>query len=82
MSGMMRDGKHRTRLARPNSQAQTGTREILTFLVRLTTGRIGNLTRLTHILLFKNAQGFGRLEAGSRAGFTSSRPPPPWTSVQ
>ena len=30
---------------------------------------------------FKNAQGFGRLEAGSRAGFTSSRPPPPWTSV-
>ena len=30
---------------------------------------------------FKNAQGFGRLDAGSRAGFTSSRPPPPWTSV-
>ena len=30
---------------------------------------------------FKDAQGFGRLEAGSRAGFTSSRPPPPWTSV-
>ena len=26
-------------------------------------------------------QGFGRLDAGSRAGFTSSRPPPPWTSV-
>ena len=24
---------------------------------------------------------FGRLDAGSRAGFTSSRPPPPWTSV-
>ena len=30
---------------------------------------------------FKDAQGFGRLDAGSRAGFTSSRPPPPWTSV-
>ena len=30
---------------------------------------------------FKNAQGFGRLDAGSRAGFTSSRLPPPWTSV-
>ena len=30
---------------------------------------------------FNNAQGFGRLDAGSRAGFTSSRPPPPWTSV-
>ena len=30
---------------------------------------------------FKDAQGFGRLGAGSRAGFTSSRPPPPWTSV-
>ena len=30
---------------------------------------------------FKNAQGFGRLDAGSRAGFTSSRPSPPWTSV-
>ena len=24
---------------------------------------------------------FGRLDAGSRAGFASSRPPPPWTSV-
>ena len=30
---------------------------------------------------FKDTQGFGRLDAGSRAGFTSSRPPPPWTSV-
>ena len=30
---------------------------------------------------FRDAQGFGRLGAGSRAGFTSSRPPPPWTSV-
>ena len=30
---------------------------------------------------FKDAQGFGRLDAGSRAGSTSSRPPPPWTSV-
>ena len=30
---------------------------------------------------FNDAQGFGRLDAGSRAGFTSSRPPPPWTSV-
>ena len=26
---------------------------------------------------FKDAQGSGRLDAGSRAGFTSSRPPPP-----
>ena len=30
---------------------------------------------------FKGAQGFGRLDAGSCAGFISSRPPPPWTSV-
>ena len=30
---------------------------------------------------FKDAQGFGRLDVGSRAGFTSSRPPPPRTSV-
>ena len=30
---------------------------------------------------FKDAHGFGRLDAGSRAGFTSSRPPPPWISV-
>ena len=30
---------------------------------------------------FRDAQGFGRLYAGSRAGFTSSRFPPPWTSV-
>ena len=26
-------------------------------------------------------RGFGRLDACSRAGSTSSRPPPPWTSV-
>ena len=32
-------------------------------------------------LFFKGAQGFGHLDAGSRVGFTSSRPPPPWTSV-
>ena len=31
--------------------------------------------------IFKDAQGFVRLDAGSRAGFTRSRPPPPWTSV-
>ena len=30
---------------------------------------------------FRDAQGFGRLDAGSRAGFASSRLPPPWTSV-
>ena len=30
---------------------------------------------------FKDARSFGWLDAGSRAGFTSSRPPPPWTSV-
>ena len=30
---------------------------------------------------FRDALDFGRLDAGSRAGFTSSRPPPPWTSV-
>ena len=29
----------------------------------------------------RDVQGFGWLDAGSRAGFTSSRPPPPWTSV-
>ena len=30
---------------------------------------------------FSRAQGFGQLDAGSRAGFSSSKPPPPWTSV-
>ena len=29
----------------------------------------------------RDAQGFGRRDAGSRAGFTSSRPPLPWASV-
>ena len=29
----------------------------------------------------RNAQGFGRLDAGSRAGFASSGPQPPWISV-
>ena len=31
--------------------------------------------------LFQGCTRFGRLDAGSRAGFTSSRSPPPWTSV-
>ena len=43
-----RDG--RTRLARPNYQARTGT-GILIFPVQLTTSRIGNLTRFIHTLL-------------------------------
>ena len=30
---------------------------------------------------FRDAHTFGRLDAGSRASFTSSKPPPPWTSV-
>ena len=30
---------------------------------------------------FKDAQGFGQLDDGLRAVFTSSRPRPPWTSV-
>ena len=30
---------------------------------------------------FRDAQGFGRLDAGSRAGLPSSGPPSPWTSV-
>ena len=30
---------------------------------------------------FKDAQAFQRLDADSRAGFTSSRPPSPWTFV-
>ena len=29
----------------------------------------------------RDAHGFRRLDIGSRAGFTSSRPPPPWTSA-
>ena len=37
--------------------------------------------RARFVGFFKDAQGSGRLDAGSRAGFTSSRPPPPWTSV-
>ena len=31
--------------------------------------------------VFKDAQGFGRPDGSSRAGFTSSRSPLPWTSV-
>ena len=29
----------------------------------------------------RDAQGFGRLDADSRADFTSSRPLPPWASI-
>ena len=31
--------------------------------------------------IFRDAQGFGRLDADSRAGFISSRPLPPWILV-
>ena len=41
----------RTRLARLNSQAQTGTRKKKKIPVQLTTSRIGNLTRLTLTLV-------------------------------
>ena len=37
--------------------------------------------KITSWGFFKDAQGFGRLDVGSRAGFISSRPPPPWTLV-
>ena len=33
------------------------------------------------VAFFKDAQSFGRMDADSRDGFTSSRHPPPWTSV-
>ena len=35
----------------------------------------------TPVAFLRDAQGLGRLDAGSGAGFTSSRPPPPGTSV-
>ena len=40
-------------------------------------GRTGNIPKP----VFMYAQGFGRLDAGSRASFTGSRPPPPRTSI-
>ena len=44
-------------------------------------GRQGAANGQESWAFFRDAQDFGRLDAGSRAGFTSSRPPPPWTSV-
>ena len=44
-------------------------------------GRQGATNGQDSLFLFRNAQGFGWLDTGSRAGFASSRPPPPWTSV-
>ena len=38
-------------------------------------------TGKTPIAFFRDGQGVGQLGAGLRAGFTSSRPPPPGTSV-
>ena len=40
----------RTRLARPNSQARTGTGEKNIYPVQVTTSRIGNLNRSMHFL--------------------------------
>ena len=44
-------------------------------------GRQGAANRRDLCGFFRDTQGFGRLDTGSRAGFTSSRPPPPWSSV-
>ena len=44
-------------------------------------GRQGVANEQDSWCFFRDAQGFGQLDAGSRAGFTTSRPPPPWTSV-
>ena len=41
--------------------------------------RSGERSRL--VGLFQGCTGLGRLDAGSHAGFTSSRAPPPWISV-
>ena len=53
----------------------------LTAVVFLPTRATWSGERARFVGFFKDAQGFGRLDAGSCAGFTSSRPPPPWTSV-
>ena len=45
----------RSRLARPNSQARTGTGKKHIFSVQLTTSRIGNHTHLINSLLKVNA---------------------------
>ena len=45
----------RTRLARPNSLARTGTGNNSFSLFSLTTSRIGNLTRLIHTLAISDA---------------------------
>ena len=42
----------RTRLARPNSHAQTETGKYSFFPVQLTTSRVDNLTRLNFLLLY------------------------------
>ena len=44
-------------------------------------GQHGGATGQDSWGFFRDAQGFGQLDTGSRAGFTSSRPPPchgPW----
>ena len=52
MSKLTRDRTScRTRLARRNSQARTGTGKMYVSLVQLTTTRIGNLTRLIHVVV-------------------------------
>ena len=44
-------------------------------------GQQGEVNRQDLCGVFRDMQGFGRLDAGSCAGFTTSRPPLPWTSV-
>ena len=63
---------------REASEGKVGLRPRSVFFLR---GPTRSGERATFVGLFRDAQGLGRLDAGSRAGFTSSKFPPPWTSV-
>ena len=65
-----------------NRDVSEGKAYVLTtgiFLTTRATTRSGERARF--VGLFLGCKGLGRLDAGSRAGFTSSRHPPSWTSV-
>ena len=82
---LFRVGTHqiqrRRRVAR--SSTSQGRAETLCEIIKVTNREVSKKNANGQGMwgFFKDAQGFEQLDAGSRADFISSRPPPSWTSV-
>ena len=93
---LYRVGTHQIRRGRraPRSSMSQGSTEPLCVTIKGANREVSEEKLISDYGMFSSYEGqqgavngqedtqcFGRLDAGSRAGFTSSRPPLPWTSV-